>query len=255
MLDLEESVVTPLVVPGVSAQPVWSTVFNSPSDDLDGMSSEGSSGGVLVDSRLVGQEILIDGEGSLDGSVGEDLLLDLFNSSNRVRALSEVLVIVIGGVISSNTTSLAGWGWVLWQIWAGGEGSIDVVVAWWESVWLAVSRLVVEVSSDQSVVDPISPGGRRISSVASLSAEESAAGEQVLGGDLGLEGSVGGDAVSVAHGLSSSESPAGSAVRLISNLGDRLAAWPLSSRIKVFWEVGIDGLILFFWQLNPFWLG
>lgn len=254
LLDLEESVVTPLVVPGVSAQPVWSTVLNSPSNDLDGMSSKGSSSGVLVDSRLVGQEVLVDGEGSLDGSVSEDLLLDLFNSSDRVRALSEVLVVVVGVAVSRNTLSLAGWGWVLWQIWAWGEGSVDVVVAWWEGVWLAVSRLVVEVSGDQSVVDPISPGGRGVSSVASLSAEESAAGEQVLGGDLDLAGLVGGNAESVAHGLSSSESPAGSAVRLVSNFLDGLALWPLGSGVEVLWEVSVDGLFLFLWELDPFWL-
>lgn len=219
------------------------------------MSSEGSSGGVLVDSGLVGQEVLIDGERSFDGSVGEDFLLDLLDSSDRVRALSEVLVVGVGVVVSSNTGSLAGWGWVLGQIWAWGKGSVDVVVAWWESVWLAVSRLVVEVSGDQSVVDPISPGGRRISSVASLSAEESAAREQVLGGDLDLVGLVGGDAISVTHGFSSSESPAGSAVGLISDFLDGIAFWPLGSGIEVLWQVGVDGLILFFWQLDPFWFG
>ena len=100
LLDLEGSLVTPGVVPGVDGEPVVGVVLSSPADELDGVSTESGAGGVLVDSRLVGWEVLVDGEGGGDGSVGEDVLLDLVNTSDSVGGSGVVLVagVVEGGV-------------------------------------------------------------------------------------------------------------------------------------------------------------
>jgi len=252
LLDLEESGHSPLGVPRVGAQPVRDTAFSSPSDDLDGVSSEGSSGGVDVNSTGVGQEVLVDGEGSLDGSVGEDLVLNLLNSGDGVGLGSEVEVRVVRSGVSSNASLGASGGGV------GGErralrvdGGVVVVLAGLEGVWLAEAGLVVQVSGDDSGVDVVSPGGRGVSSVAAASAEEAAAGEQVLGGDSGLQGLVGGDADSVGDGLDSTEGPARAAVGLISDLRDGLALGPLLSGIKVLRESGVDGSLLLLSQLEP----
>jgi len=58
--DLEGTLVAPCVVPRVDAQPVVITVFMTPADDFDGVTTERSSTLVLVDTRLVCKEIFID---------------------------------------------------------------------------------------------------------------------------------------------------------------------------------------------------
>ena len=73
----EESLISPVLVPAVGNEPVRGSAFDSPSDDLDGVSSEGGSGSVVIDSTLVGGEVTVDGEGSLNWSVGHDFGLDL----------------------------------------------------------------------------------------------------------------------------------------------------------------------------------
>ena len=46
--DLEETVVSPSFVPAVGDLPVRSSVFDSPSDHLDGMASQSAATGVVV---------------------------------------------------------------------------------------------------------------------------------------------------------------------------------------------------------------
>ena len=77
--DLEGSLVSPSVVPGVDSEPPVSTVGVSPTDKFDGVTTEGLSGLVGVDTALVGEEIFVDGESSSDGSVFADILLDFVN--------------------------------------------------------------------------------------------------------------------------------------------------------------------------------
>jgi len=75
--DSEESTFSPLGSPGVSTEPVVESVFLTPTEDLDGVSTSHSTGGVLIDSTFVLEEILIDGESSFHWSVAEDFGLDL----------------------------------------------------------------------------------------------------------------------------------------------------------------------------------
>ena len=92
LLDLEGSLVAPGVVPGVDGEPVVSAVLGSPTDELDSVATEGGASCVLVDTGLVGWEVLVDGEGSGDGSVGVDVLLDVVDSSDSVGRGGLVLV-------------------------------------------------------------------------------------------------------------------------------------------------------------------
>jgi len=74
--NLEETIVTPLLSPGVSGDPVVDTVFLAPTDNLDGMTTKTFAGNVLIDTRLVCLEVFVDDEGSLNGSVLEETHLD-----------------------------------------------------------------------------------------------------------------------------------------------------------------------------------
>ena len=75
--DLEQTLVSPVLVPRVHHEPVGRTALGAPADDLDGVTAESLSGLVLVDTRLVTQEVLIDSEGAGDGTILEDVLLDV----------------------------------------------------------------------------------------------------------------------------------------------------------------------------------
>merc|ERR1719162_150172 len=92
LLDLEGSLVTPGVVPGVDGEPVLFSGLSSPADKLDGVTTEGFASNVLVDTGLVGREVLVDGEGGGDSSVVEDVLLDLVNSADSVGGVGVVLI-------------------------------------------------------------------------------------------------------------------------------------------------------------------
>jgi len=81
------SFVSPVSGPAVVAEPVRKSSFNSPSNDLDAMSSEVSSVLVLVDSRLVAKEVFVDAEASFDGSVLHDFALDSSGFRGNVISL------------------------------------------------------------------------------------------------------------------------------------------------------------------------
>lgn len=228
--DLEESLVSPIFVPGVSDKPVWGSVFSSPSEHLDGVSSEHGSGGVLVDSALVAEEIFIDVESDFDGSVGHDFGLDgLDGGSDGVGRLGEVLVVFVLGGVGLGALLGARGGWDL--SWAWGVLTGGVVVAWGKGVGFAPFGVGVEVAgNDTGVLVPL-PGSSWVSSVASHSAG-SAAADHILGRESVLTGLVRGDANSVAHGFDGAESPARSAVSLVTDFLDGVAAWPLDAGVE-----------------------
>ena len=99
LLDLEGTTITPGLVPGVDAKPVIEAgiFIGSPTDDLDGVTTEGSNSGIWldVDTRLVGEEVLIDGEGGSDSTVSLDIRLDVANSTETIAGAGGVLVISV----------------------------------------------------------------------------------------------------------------------------------------------------------------
>lgn len=97
--DLEKTLVTPGVVPRVDTEPVVLTVLSTPANRLDGVTSELLASGVAVDTRLVGREVLVDGEGRGDGTVLLDLSLDVLDTIDGVAAVSGVLVVGVGAVL------------------------------------------------------------------------------------------------------------------------------------------------------------
>lgn len=80
LLDLEETFHSPWWAPWVSAEPVGSTVLNTVSEDLDGVTTSNIWGGWWVDTWLVVEEVSVDGESTFDWTVLNDFRLDLFNT-------------------------------------------------------------------------------------------------------------------------------------------------------------------------------
>jgi len=227
-LDLEESIQSPVVVPRVSNEPIVNFILHSPSNNLNGVSSNWSGiGAWSINSALVVHEVIINSEGSLNWSISHDLLLNVGDSSDRVSTESIVQVILVGfGSVRRLAGPHTSRSRVLREsatLRVGSVRSVYMVDAWWECVWLAPTSVLVQRSSDQSTVDPISPGSRGIASIASISAEETTASQQIFRGDSGLDGSIRGNADSVRDGLSSSEGPARTTVGLVSDVRQALA--------------------------------
>ena len=82
--DLERALVTPVLVPGVNTEPVVLTIFDTPADDLDGMTTESITSHVLVHSRRISLEVFINSESSRDRAMGHDLHLNVVNSRDSV---------------------------------------------------------------------------------------------------------------------------------------------------------------------------
>jgi hypothetical protein len=75
--DPEESILSPLCVPGVSDQPVLCSVFFSSSDNFDCMASKSLIRKPLIDTRLVRRKVRVNRESSSDRSIIKDILFDL----------------------------------------------------------------------------------------------------------------------------------------------------------------------------------
>ena len=108
-LDLEGALVTPGVVPGVDAEPVVLTVLVTPTDSLDGVTSKSLSSGVLVDTGLVGEEVLVDSKGSCNGSILLNVSLDVINAKEAVAGGGVVLILGVGTGRVIDALSGASW--------------------------------------------------------------------------------------------------------------------------------------------------
>jgi hypothetical protein len=75
--DFEVTLISPVRIPAVCNQPIWSSVFDTPSQDLDCMSSEFISAYMLINSGFVGQKVSINSKGRFNWSVFEDFGLYL----------------------------------------------------------------------------------------------------------------------------------------------------------------------------------
>lgn len=64
--NFEETIISPILIPRVSTQPVWGSIFNTPSDYLDSVTTKFITSSVFIDSWFVGEEILVHSEGSLE---------------------------------------------------------------------------------------------------------------------------------------------------------------------------------------------
>ena len=142
----------------------------SPTDDLDGVTTEGSNTGIWqglgVDTCLVGEEVFIDGEGGSDGTVLLDILLDVVNSTETIAGAGGVLVIsVSSGLIIR--ASLGALRLNLSDIITKREGiAVDVMGTSLHGVVEAGTRGSVSTSSNNTSVLEPSPWSTNLTTVA-----------------------------------------------------------------------------------------
>ena len=143
-----------------------------------------------VDSSGVVFEVLIDGVGNLDGTVGKNFLLDGLNVvGNSIGGGSVVLVLAVGEGITGLALAFAGVGGVQVSL-ASVVGSVVVVVLASKGhfsykkfnmylrrvrIGLASGLASVVTSSDESFRDPVFPGLNGVSSFTSISASNTTA--------------------------------------------------------------------------------
>lgn len=178
--DLEEALVTPALVPAVGDQPVRSAVLDSPADDLDGVASKSRSRSVVINSTLVGQEVVVDGEGSFNGTVSHDLSLDLGDiGRNAVDGLSEPSVLGVGSGVAIDAGGLA-----LGSRLRGSTRSvlaaIDVMITRREGVGLAVPSIIVKVTGYNTSLLPVVHSSRGVATVAALATTNSTASQKIF---------------------------------------------------------------------------
>ena len=92
------------------------------------------------------------------------------------------------------------------------------MVALGDGVWLAALVAVVLAASDNALVLEILPGSSGVATVAAVAAGEGAAGHEVLGRDVGLLGTAGGNADAVSQALDAAKGPAATAGTLVADL-------------------------------------
>merc|ERR1719153_1971995 len=77
--DLEGSSITPVIVPGVSNQPVRSSSLHTPAQESDSMPTKRLARHMLINPRLVVGEVFIHSESRLSWTIGHQLHLDLLD--------------------------------------------------------------------------------------------------------------------------------------------------------------------------------
>ncbi len=91
--DSKGSIVTPSLIPRIVHDPMILT----PTYNLYGMSTESFTTGMSVNTTLVSHKIFINCKSSSNGSIGQNVLLDLINACQAIRGASVLLVL---GIIS-----------------------------------------------------------------------------------------------------------------------------------------------------------
>jgi hypothetical protein len=206
--DLEETLVSPVLVPRVHDKKVVDTVLDTPANDLDGMTSESLTALMLVDTALVAQEVFIDGESTGDWTVSVDILLKMVDVRNRVRSRGRhVLVSMIFGFIT-RLARFGTFGSFLGNVGTVGFATWHVMLALRHGVRIAgVSRTHLAASDDTSLVEPV-PWRTDLTSVAThgTTFHESTAASGISGRHKSVEAVL--DTVSVVESFGGTESPA-----------------------------------------------
>jgi len=202
--DAEVTLLTPVGVPGVSAEPVLDTIAGTVAEHLNSMSTLIATAGVVIDTAGVAHEISINLESNLDGTVSGDLGLDVGLTRDSVGLGTLVLI------ASPGSTVLAGLGAL------GSDRGVDT-----GGVRAAGIR-------DDTSLNPVLPGAARIATIAITAGARAA--EDILRRKTKILAVL--DIVTIAHSLSSTEGPAGTALTLVTDVLHGGAARPLGAGIE-----------------------
>jgi len=216
-------------VPGVSDEPVFDTTVNTITKDTDSMTTIITTRDVLVDTAGVSEEIFINGESTLARTVGGDLSHHISLTTDGVDLLSLSLVsLELDGRIidASLLASRSGLDLARARI----SAARDVVIA-------ARKRVLDALLSDNTGSLPVVVSRGRITTIARTSAR---AAVHILSRKNDILTVL--DALTIAHGFNSTESPAGTTIALITDHAHGLAVGPLLTSIEFLGSIGTSSL-------------
>jgi len=171
---------------------------------------------MMIDTRSVDEEIVINCDDSLARTVHSKLGNEVALTPDRVGTRALVLILIPGFTVLASTLASGSWA-ITAGAWVGAVG--DVVIAGLE----AVRRALL---SHNTGVDPVVEGRRGAATIATTSAR---AGKHILRGKDDIMTLL--DAVTIAQRADSTESPAGTAPGLITDHRHRLAVGIIITRI------------------------
>lgn len=101
-IKVPNAVLSPVLAPGVLNQPAVESLSDVPANNLDCMAGAVLlvAGQHLVDTRLVDQEVPVDGDDCNDGAVVDDLLLDVLLLLGHTVVGHLELLAPLGGVLA-----------------------------------------------------------------------------------------------------------------------------------------------------------
>jgi len=231
--DQEIAFITPVLVPRVGNDPVRCAGLSPPAKNFDGMTTQHLSRLVLVYSGFVGEEISVDGEGSLDWTMGHNLSLDLADIRvNRIGRSAEAFGRApVGCVVHTLAEARRSWLRLSTRL----VGAVHVVIAVGQRIRQATTTSIV-ASVNHSRRYPVVPGSAWETTIAT-EATRITARVHVLGGDVRCILSSRCDTDPISHGFNSAKSPARSTSSLVADLRSRGAdAPPLLASVERVWD-------------------
>ena len=168
--DLESSLITPGIVPGVHTEPVVKTrcLISAPANNLNCMTTKLITSSVNVHTASISFEIFIYSESTGNGTISINFSLNIFFAKNAVRWRPEMLVVRVhnigvsgAGVIASRLN--------LHDIitWAERRGSY-VMSALCHSVVIAEITISVVTTSDNTLWCKPLPGSADLATIATV---------------------------------------------------------------------------------------
>lgn len=141
--NLKISFVAPVCVETVADQPIRHFIFNSPSYDLDSVSTEHFTCDVLIYSRFVVVEVFVDSKSSLYGSIFHDFQLNLLHFvGNSVKLSAVVFVGFECDFVIFVAAGLGAFGHYQFNLFTVFASSIDMVFTWRDFIGLAACNYV-----------------------------------------------------------------------------------------------------------------
>jgi len=212
----EVTLLTPVLVPAVGKKPVLGTVVDTVTHQLDGMVAHKFTTDMMIDTRSVNEEILINSNDSLARTIGGKLSLGVLLTTDSIDALALVFVVIPLGTVLALLLALGSR-----TIATGaGVGAVgDVMIARLE----AIRRALL---SDNTIIHPVRDGRVRLTTLARASARAS---KHIFRRKNNILLFV--DIVTITQRAHSTESPAGTAPSLITDHLHRLALRIFITRI------------------------
>jgi hypothetical protein len=211
LLDLEESLLTEWSSPWVSTEPVvqLTSCIITPTEDLDGVTTSNSSGDVVIDTWFVVEEVVVDGEGTFNWTVGVDFTLDGGNTQwvdNRSGG-----TFVLGEWFTVDTFFSTSW-------------SIAIASSVWEA----------SIGDDSGLFN-VCPGLVEVATIATHIGR--IARDHIFWGEDNVDLATWLNGKSVWEGFWWTEGPAWTAFLLVSDWVDETIPFRISAGIKVGWDL------------------